>query len=591
MSLDVSESGFSSHPFYPLIMKDYLFAFDRSGQLRFTLLVPPACDVEKLSSLYDTIESHMFKTDPVGDRYATINGKWLVLQSYQVATDDGYPMECIAVILNEVVIHNERDHTLRILYIDTAIYLPPNAIRYSLTGIQQSVFQMFPKRPTLDFYQKFLTFFPENLPVLQKMQDYIQDFNENYIMMQGCESQVWKRIKSIWIDIVETLLYVNPAFACCRRYIPYMNELQLAVESCLLDGVYDVVYKGLIEIHQTAEEDLALKYSAGEDLTLQDLGLPDVFVCDLDPVVKIMKEMTLARTPIDMLRLLQTMMKTLASVIDTHTQQTASERDEPLALTTDDLLSCLVFCVIKCRPQHILADLAYMQNFRFSNVNLSEMGFHLVTFHAAVSYIQSEITLGDDQPTTTLEDETIEEQIQNDPQLIHNDEEIEELCLSSHQLSLSQSLPQSLTHSQSTSQAQIQINMGLQTQPKINKLDDNLDHPNLQSSEEIDLNFPVDAHATQARPATPAHRRTIGSHLERPTTPEVSFRTPTRVGNFLKRSSFNSRIPSGELAVQLPLVDSALIHEDHFSLSQHAPVAWKTPTHALCSTGTHSEAM
>jgi len=61
-----------------------------------------------------------------------------------------------------------------------------------------------------------------------------------------------------------------------------------------------------------------------------------------------------------------------------------------IAITTDDLIPMILFVITCAAPQFLYTNLSYMEDFSFLNISATSLGFTLVTFQAAVAYLQSE---------------------------------------------------------------------------------------------------------------------------------------------------------------------------------------------------------
>eukprot|EP00002_Diphylleia_rotans_P020575 TRINITY_DN3992_c0_g1_i7.p1 TRINITY_DN3992_c0_g1~~TRINITY_DN3992_c0_g1_i7.p1 ORF type:complete len:199 (+),score=20.04 TRINITY_DN3992_c0_g1_i7:298-894(+) len=198
-------------------------------------------------------------------------------------------------------------------------------------------------------------------------------------MSAGTEGQIWKRVKSIWIDIVKSLVYVNPVFSTCQENSHHSNELKLAVECYLMNGIYNSIFDGLCTIHANEDVDLMDSLSAFSRVPNKEmLEVMFKYRSDFSSSVEELNSMIHLFTPIEKLRCLRKCIKQLYRTISQSQSQSSLQghirKTEDRSLTTDELIAILSWVIAKAAVPNFSAHLAFMQDFRFSTLANTETG-------------------------------------------------------------------------------------------------------------------------------------------------------------------------------------------------------------------------
>ncbi|XP_054320645.1 ankyrin repeat domain-containing protein 27 isoform X2 [Pongo pygmaeus] len=159
-----------------------------------------------------------------------------------------------------------------------------------------------------------------------------------------------------------------------------MNLMKQAVEIYVHHEIYDLIFKyvGTME----ASEDAAFNKITRslQDLQQKDIGVKPEFSFNIPRAKRELAQLNKCTSP-------QQKLVCLRKVVQLITQS-PSQRVNLETMCADDLLSVLLYLLVKTEIPNWMANLSYIKNFRFSSSAKDELGYCLTSFEAAIEYIR-----------------------------------------------------------------------------------------------------------------------------------------------------------------------------------------------------------
>uniref|UniRef100_I3JWX6 Ankyrin repeat domain 27 n=1 Tax=Oreochromis niloticus TaxID=8128 RepID=I3JWX6_ORENI len=318
----VYDENILKNPFYLALEKQRPDLCSQVAELHGIVLVP-CCGSLTLSSYSDShFDSYVLQ--PVEDGYKTADGKEVRIQDRQVLLGSGFPAPVSIPILFEETFYNDREQSYSILCVSRPMEMDP-----SLSEV--STLSSYSLR-SLEDVREFLG------RHAQKMDKHIQSF------CQAFREQERKGLRH-HIDSVNGL---------------YTKCLQCLLRDSHLDAAFNKTTRSLQELQQ------------------KELGVKPEFSINLSRAKRELSQLNQQTSPL--LKLL-----CLRRVALTATQ-TPRRTVSIEAVSADDLLSVVLYLLVKTEIPNWMANLSYIRNFCFSHSSKDELSYCLSTFEAAVEH-------------------------------------------------------------------------------------------------------------------------------------------------------------------------------------------------------------
>lgn len=160
-------------------------------------------------------------------------------------------------------------------------------------------------------------------------------------------------------------------------------NLKLAINSILIDGVHAKFFPYWQKAFNTEDVKLTRQLRAMQNRSMKEFGIPQVFQHDQSRAVQILRTLPKHTTPIMKL-------KTLNKVTKAILESSPVNVEKQEALTSDELLPLLAFVIVKSDLPTLHSESEFMANLQIREVENLEYGYSLVTFQAALQYLQHE---------------------------------------------------------------------------------------------------------------------------------------------------------------------------------------------------------
>uniref|UniRef100_A0A3B5L2S3 VPS9 domain-containing protein n=1 Tax=Xiphophorus couchianus TaxID=32473 RepID=A0A3B5L2S3_9TELE len=339
----VYDENILKNPFYLALEKQRPDLCSRVADFHGIVLVP-CCGSLSVSNYSDShFDSYILQ--PVEEGYKTVNGKDVKIQDRQVVLGLGSPAPSVVPILFEETFYNDQEQSYSILCIS-------RPLEVELSPAEVSPPPAYCLR-SLEDVRDFLGHHSH------KLDRFIHSF---------CQAFREQERKGLRYHIVrDSLVYLRNA--------NFLFFFQIYIHHGIHDLIFNLV--GTLEACQDASFNKITR--SLQDLQQKDLGVKPEFSMNLSRAKRELSQLNQQTSPL--LKVL-----CLRRVVLTATQ-TPRRTVSIEAVSADDLLSVVLYLLVKTEIPNWMANLSYMRNFCFSNSSKDELSYCLSTFEAAVEYI------------------------------------------------------------------------------------------------------------------------------------------------------------------------------------------------------------
>nr|XP_020471416.1 ankyrin repeat domain-containing protein 27 isoform X2 [Monopterus albus] len=352
-----------TNPFYLALKKQRPDLCNRVAEFHGIVLIP--CCGGLAVSNYSDSQFDSYVLQPVEDGYQTVDGKEVRIQDRQVLLGSGFPTPASVPILFEETFYNDQEQCYSILCIAWPVEVDPSPSELS------------PLPPyCLKSLEDVRTFLGHHAQKLDKfIHSFCQIFKEQE--RKGLRHHI-DSVNGLYTKCLQCLLR-DSRLKLLAKQEPQMTLLKQAVEMYVHHGVHDLIFNfvGTLEASQDATFNKTTR--SLQELQQKDLGVKPEFSINLSRAKRELSQLNQQTSPL--LKLLCLRRVTLTAT------QTPRRTVSIEAVCADDLLSVILYLLVKTEIPNWMANLNYIRNFSFSHSNKDELSYCLSTFEAAVEYI------------------------------------------------------------------------------------------------------------------------------------------------------------------------------------------------------------
>ncbi|XP_054394226.2 ankyrin repeat domain-containing protein 27 isoform X1 [Pongo abelii] len=353
------------NPFYLALQKWRPDLCSKVAQIHGIVLVP--CKGSLSSSIQSTCQFESYILIPVEEHFQTLNGKDVFIQGNRIKLGAGFTCLLSVPILFEETFYNEKEESFSIL-----------CIAHPLEKRESSEEPLAPSDPfslkTIEDVREFLGRHCERFD--RNIASFHRTFRE-------CERKSLRHhidsANALYTKCLQQLLR-DSHLKMLAKQEAQMNLMKQAVEIYVHHEIYDLIFKyvGTME----ASEDAAFNKITRslQDLQQKDIGVKPEFSFNIPRAKRELAQLNKCTSP-------QQKLVCLRKVVQLITQS-PSQRVNLETMCADDLLSVLLYLLVKTEIPNWMANLSYIKNFRFSSSAKDELGYCLTSFEAAIEYIR-----------------------------------------------------------------------------------------------------------------------------------------------------------------------------------------------------------
>uniref|UniRef100_A0A8C8H9X3 VPS9 domain-containing protein n=1 Tax=Oncorhynchus tshawytscha TaxID=74940 RepID=A0A8C8H9X3_ONCTS len=335
------DENLQNNPFYLALEKQRPDLCSRVAELHGIVLVP--CRGSLTLGAYTAAQFETYVLQPSGEGYQTVDGKELTIQDSQVRLGAGFQAPANVPILFEETFYNEKEQSYSILCIarpidtdQSPVEVTPSPCLYCLKNVED--------------VREFLGRHAE------KLDKFISSF---------CHSFKEQERKGLRHHIDS----VNALYTKCLQCL--LRDSSLVSTMYIHHGIHDLIFNfvGTLE----ASQDSAFnKTTRGlQDLQQKDVGVKSEFSTNIPRAKRELSQLNHCTSPLHKLLCLRK--------VGLAIMQSPS--------SSDDLLSVILYLLVKTEIPNWMANLSYIKNFHFCSSTKDELSYWLTSFEAAVEFI------------------------------------------------------------------------------------------------------------------------------------------------------------------------------------------------------------
>ncbi|XP_054476573.1 ankyrin repeat domain-containing protein 27 [Anoplopoma fimbria] len=360
----VYDENILKNPFYVALEKQRPDLCSRVAELHGIVLVP-CCGSLTVSSFSDS-QFDSYVLQPAEDGYQTVDGKEVRIQDRQVLLGSGFPNPSSVPILFEETFYNDREQSYSILCISRPV------------EVDSSPDQLAPPPPyclkSLEDVREFLGRHGQKLDKF--IHGFCQAFREQE--RKGLRHHI-DSVNGLYTKCLQCLLRDSRLKLLAKQELQ-MTLLKQAVEMYVHHGIHDFIFNfvGTLEASQDAAFNKTTR--SLQELQQSELGVKPEFSTNLSRAKRELSQLNQQTSP-----LLKLLCLRRVALTATHTPEAPVSIE---AVCADDLLSVILYLLVKTEIPNWMANLSYIRNFCFSHSSKDELSYCLSTFEAAVEYIK-----------------------------------------------------------------------------------------------------------------------------------------------------------------------------------------------------------
>ncbi|KAK1887280.1 Ankyrin repeat domain containing protein 27 [Dissostichus eleginoides] len=362
----VYDENIMKNPFYLALEKQRPDLCSRVAELHGIVLVPCVGSLTVSSFSDSQFESYVLQ--PAEDGYLTADGKEVRIQDRRVFLGSG-SLASVPILFEETF-YNQQEQSYSILVLSRPVEEDPGPADLS------------PPPPfclrSLEDVREFLGRHAQKLDKL--IQNFCQNFREQE--RKGLRHHI-DSVNGLYTKCLQCLLRDSRLKLLAKQQLQ-MTLLKQAVEMYVHHGIHDLIFNfvGTLEASQDAAFNKTTR--SLHDLQQKELGVKPEFSMNLSRAKRELSQLNLQTSPLLKLMCLRRVALT-ATQSPRHTERWVDLSIE--AVCADDLLSVILFLLVKTEIPNWMANLSYIKNFCFSHWSKDELSYCLSTFEAAVQFI------------------------------------------------------------------------------------------------------------------------------------------------------------------------------------------------------------
>nr|XP_019833765.1 PREDICTED: ankyrin repeat domain-containing protein 27-like [Bos indicus] len=353
------------NPFYLALQKWRPDLCNKVAQAHGIVLVP--CKGSLSTRIQSTCQFESYILIPVEEHFQTLDGKDVFIQGNRIKLGAGFACLLSVPILFEETFYNEKEESFSILCIAHPLEKRESSEEPSTSS---DSFSLKTIEDVREFLGRHAERFDRNITSFQRT------FRE-------CERKSLRHhidsVNALYTKCLQQLLRDSHLKVLAKQEAQ-MNLMKQAVEMYVQHDIYDLIFK-YVGTMEAAEDAAFNKITRSlQDLQQKDIGVKPEFSFNIPRAKRELAQLNRCTSP-------QQKLACLRKVVQLITQS-PSQRVNLETMCADDLLSVLLYLLVKTEIPNWMANLSYIKNFRFSSSAKDELGYCLTSIEAAIEYIR-----------------------------------------------------------------------------------------------------------------------------------------------------------------------------------------------------------
>ncbi|XP_077982816.1 ankyrin repeat domain-containing protein 27-like [Glandiceps talaboti] len=375
--METYDEDIAENRFFHLMQSKYKQLYEKAADNRWTICIPRSGTFSRHSQTSSDMENHILRSVQNNSQtYVTVSDKEVKVTGDIITTTNGFKEVKSVRVLFEETFFNNRDESFRVLCVDQLLE----------GGTVETDDQPFlVNLDSLEDCTDFLWGQKVSKRSQRQVDEMIDFFNKTYQRLEA-ESLRYciDAANALFTKSVQTALKDSYHRKAVKINRSFMDNLKVAMETYVMNGVFKKVFKAVSTFYAREDANLNKINRNLAELQLKDLGIRAQFTQNVPRARRELSDLNKYSTPLEKLYCLRRTIMTI-----THASLRRRKNTLISPITTDDLLPILVFLVVKSDIANWLANLTYMQNFRFSKPSNDEFGFYMASIEAAVEHVKS----------------------------------------------------------------------------------------------------------------------------------------------------------------------------------------------------------
>ncbi|XP_067158612.1 ankyrin repeat domain-containing protein 27 isoform X2 [Apteryx mantelli] len=353
------------NPFYLAIQKRRPDLCSKVAEFHGIVLVP--CKGSLSSNSLSTCQFESYVLKPLEENFQTFNGKEIFIQGNIIILGTGFNYNLSVPVLFEETFYNEKEESFSILCIAHPLEKTESSAESTTSSNSYSLRNIEDVREFLgrhcERFDKYIGSFYRTLKEHERksLRHYIDS------------------VSALYTKCLQHLLR-DSHLKMLAKQEEQMNLIKQAVEMYIHHAIYDLIFKyvGTIE----ASEDAAFNKITRslQDLQQKDIGVKPEFSFNIPRAKRELGQLNKCTSPQQKLLCLRKVVQII--------MQSPSQRVNMETMCADDLLSVLLYLLVKTEIPNWMANLSYIKNFRLCSSVKDELGYCLTSVEAAIEYIR-----------------------------------------------------------------------------------------------------------------------------------------------------------------------------------------------------------
>ncbi|XP_057692141.1 ankyrin repeat domain-containing protein 27 isoform X2 [Corythoichthys intestinalis] len=362
----VYDENIAKNPFFVALEKLRPDLCDRVAQLHGIILVPCCGSLDGITVSDLHFDSYVLQ--PVEDGYQTADGKDVRIQDRQVLFGSSLSPQVSVPILFEETFYNAREQSYSILCTSGPVEASDRSPG-ELARLSGAVYHL----RSLDEVKEFLGRHSHKLDKF--IVNFCQAFKDHD--RKGLRHHI-DSVHGLYTRCLQSVLRDAGLKVLAKQELQ-MSLLKQAVEVYVHHGIHSLIFNlvGSLEASQDAAFNKITR--SLHELQHKDVGVKAHFSFNLSRAKRELSQLNQQTSP-----LLKLLCLRKVALTATRTSSTSASIE---TVSADDLLSVILYLLVKMEIPNWMANLSYMKNFCFSQSSKDELSYCLSTFEAAIEYI------------------------------------------------------------------------------------------------------------------------------------------------------------------------------------------------------------
>uniref|UniRef100_A0A8C3JC83 Ankyrin repeat domain 27 n=1 Tax=Calidris pygmaea TaxID=425635 RepID=A0A8C3JC83_9CHAR len=353
------------NPFYLAIQKRRPDLCSKVAELHGIVLVPCKGSLSSNSLSACQFESYVLK--PLEENFQTLNGKEIVIHGNLIILGTGFNYHLSVPVLFEETFYNEKEESFSILCIAHPLEKTENSSESAASSNCYSLKNIEDVREFLGRH-------------CERFDKYIGSFYRTFKEHERKSLRHYiDSVNGLYTKCLQHLLRDSHLKVLAKQE-EQMNLIKQAVEMYIHHAIYDLVFKyvGTIEASEDATFNKITR--SLQDLQQKDIGVKPEFSFNIPRAKRELGQLNKCTSPQQKLLCLRKVVQII--------MQSPSQRVNMETMCADDLLSVLLYLLVKTEIPNWMANLSYIKNFRLCSSVKDELGYCLTSIEAAIEYIR-----------------------------------------------------------------------------------------------------------------------------------------------------------------------------------------------------------